>query len=157
MGRDGGGGSGAERSGGEAGAGGEEVGLTKPGTMAAAAYEFLVLGGGSGGLAGARRAAELGARVALVEPCRFGGTCVSPGGVIHCWESGGPPVPPELASVPTGPGVLWYGEARGWESPFRSRRSLVPCHAELRGRGSDPISPLPGVLFLAVFRAIKGC
>ncbi|XP_049671271.1 glutathione reductase, mitochondrial isoform X2 [Accipiter gentilis] len=47
--------------------------------MAAAAYEFLVLGGGSGGLAGARRAAELGARVALVEPCRFGGTCVNVG------------------------------------------------------------------------------
>ncbi|NXJ85020.1 GSHR protein, partial [Trogon melanurus] len=51
-----------------------------PGVMAAAAaYELLVLGGGSGGLAGARRAAELGARVALVEPHRFGGTCVSPG------------------------------------------------------------------------------
>lgn len=52
--------------------------------MAAAAYELLVLGGGSGGLAGARRAAELGARVALVEPRRFGGTCVSPGGT-HGW------------------------------------------------------------------------
>ncbi|NWV23075.1 GSHR protein, partial [Origma solitaria] len=48
-----------------------------PGAMAAAAYELLVLGGGSGGLAGARRAAELGARVALVEPRRLGGTCVS--------------------------------------------------------------------------------
>ncbi|NXX93957.1 GSHR protein, partial [Centropus bengalensis] len=47
------------------------------GAMAAAAYELLVLGGGSGGLAGARRAAELGARVALVEPLRFGGTCVT--------------------------------------------------------------------------------
>ncbi|XP_062430360.1 glutathione reductase, mitochondrial isoform X1 [Rhea pennata] len=47
--------------------------------MAAAAYELLVLGGGSGGLAGARRAAELGARVALVEPCRLGGTCVNVG------------------------------------------------------------------------------
>lgn len=49
--------------------------------MAAAAYELLVLGGGSGGLAGARRAAELGARVALVEPQRLGGTCVSLVGV----------------------------------------------------------------------------
>uniref|UniRef100_A0A8B9ZXA2 glutathione-disulfide reductase n=1 Tax=Anas zonorhyncha TaxID=75864 RepID=A0A8B9ZXA2_9AVES len=48
-----------------------------PAPMAAAAYELLVLGGGSGGLAGARRAAELGARVALVEPRRLGGTCVS--------------------------------------------------------------------------------
>ncbi|NXC26274.1 GSHR protein, partial [Campylorhamphus procurvoides] len=50
-----------------------------PGAMAAAAYELLVLGGGSGGLAGARRAAELGARVALVEPRRLGGTCVNVG------------------------------------------------------------------------------
>ncbi|XP_075006460.1 glutathione reductase, mitochondrial isoform X1 [Calonectris borealis] len=47
--------------------------------MAATAYELLVLGAGSGGLAGARRAAELGARVALVEPHRFGGTCVNVG------------------------------------------------------------------------------
>ncbi|XP_074444679.1 glutathione reductase, mitochondrial isoform X2 [Larus michahellis] len=54
-------------------------GRTEPGEMAAAAYELLVLGGGSGGLAGARRAAELGARVALVEPRRFGGTCVNVG------------------------------------------------------------------------------
>ena len=45
--------------------------------MAATAYELLVLGGGSGGLAGARRAAEMGVRVALVEPRRLGGTCVS--------------------------------------------------------------------------------
>ncbi|NXB87955.1 GSHR protein, partial [Vidua chalybeata] len=50
-----------------------------PGAMAAAAYELLVLAGGSGGLAGARRAAELGARVALVEPQRLGGTCVNVG------------------------------------------------------------------------------
>ncbi|NXI15338.1 GSHR protein, partial [Irena cyanogastra] len=50
-----------------------------PGAMAAVAYELLVLGGGSGGLAGARRAAELGARVALVEPLRLGGTCVNVG------------------------------------------------------------------------------
>ncbi|KAF1536340.1 Glutathione reductase, mitochondrial, partial [Eudyptes schlegeli] len=50
-----------------------------PAAMAAAAYELLVLGGGSGGLAGACRAAELGARVALVEPHRFGGTCVNVG------------------------------------------------------------------------------
>uniref|UniRef100_A0A8C9EK69 Glutathione reductase, mitochondrial n=1 Tax=Pavo cristatus TaxID=9049 RepID=A0A8C9EK69_PAVCR len=44
--------------------------------MAAAVYDLLVLGGGSGGLAGARRAAEMGVRVALVEPRRLGGTCV---------------------------------------------------------------------------------
>ncbi len=36
-----------------------------------------VIGGGSGGLACARRAASYGARVALVEEARLGGTCVN--------------------------------------------------------------------------------
>uniref|UniRef100_A0A8C6UKL4 glutathione-disulfide reductase n=1 Tax=Neogobius melanostomus TaxID=47308 RepID=A0A8C6UKL4_9GOBI len=39
--------------------------------------DFLVIGGGSGGLAGARRAAELGAVTAVVECHKLGGTCVS--------------------------------------------------------------------------------
>ncbi|XP_028568769.2 glutathione reductase, mitochondrial isoform X2 [Podarcis muralis] len=43
------------------------------------AFDYLVLGGGSGGLASARRAAELGARVAVVERGRLGGTCVNVG------------------------------------------------------------------------------
>ncbi len=42
-------------------------------------YDFIVLGGGSGGLAAAQRAAEYGARVAVVEPGRLGGTCVNVG------------------------------------------------------------------------------
>ena len=42
-------------------------------------YDFVVLGGGSGGLAAAQRAAEYGARVAVVEPGRLGGTCVNVG------------------------------------------------------------------------------
>ncbi|MEZ4219687.1 MAG: glutathione-disulfide reductase [Polyangiaceae bacterium] len=42
-------------------------------------YDLLVLGGGSGGIATARRAAQYGARVALVEPGRLGGTCVNVG------------------------------------------------------------------------------
>ncbi|XP_053156325.1 glutathione reductase, mitochondrial [Hemicordylus capensis] len=45
----------------------------------AMAFDYLVLGGGSGGLASARRAAELGARVAVVEKGRLGGTCVNVG------------------------------------------------------------------------------
>jgi Pyridine nucleotide-disulphide oxidoreductase len=39
-------------------------------------FEFLVIGGGSGGIASARRAASYGAKVALVEQGRLGGTCV---------------------------------------------------------------------------------
>lgn len=42
-------------------------------------YDFLVLGGGSGGIASARRAASYGARVALVEAADLGGTCVNRG------------------------------------------------------------------------------
>ncbi len=42
-------------------------------------FDLLVLGGGSGGLATAQRAAEYGARVALFEPNRLGGTCVNVG------------------------------------------------------------------------------
>ena len=42
-------------------------------------FDLLVLGGGSGGVAMARRSAEYGARVALVECARLGGTCVNVG------------------------------------------------------------------------------
>ena len=42
-------------------------------------FDFVVLGGGSGGIAAARRAAQHGARVALVESGRLGGTCVNVG------------------------------------------------------------------------------
>ena len=42
-------------------------------------FDFLVLGGGSGGLASAFRAARHGARVALLEPSALGGTCVNVG------------------------------------------------------------------------------
>jgi glutathione reductase (NADPH) len=41
--------------------------------------DLIVVGGGSGGMATARRAAEYGARVVLVEPGRLGGTCVNVG------------------------------------------------------------------------------
>lgn len=42
-------------------------------------FDYLVLGGGSAGVASARRAAAHGARVALVESGRLGGTCVNVG------------------------------------------------------------------------------
>jgi glutathione reductase (NADPH) len=46
------------------------VGLTKH-------FQYLVLGGGSGGIASARRAAEFGVSVGLIEDGPLGGTCVS--------------------------------------------------------------------------------
>jgi len=42
-------------------------------------YDYLVIGAGSGGLASARRAATYGAKVAVVEKGRLGGTCVNVG------------------------------------------------------------------------------
>ncbi|MEG3435535.1 glutathione-disulfide reductase [Pannus brasiliensis CCIBt3594] len=42
-------------------------------------YDLFVIGGGSGGIATARRAAEYGARVGLAEFDRLGGTCVNRG------------------------------------------------------------------------------
>jgi glutathione reductase (NADPH) len=42
-------------------------------------FDLVVIGGGSGGLAASQRAAEYGAKVALVEPGRLGGTCVNVG------------------------------------------------------------------------------
>jgi glutathione reductase (NADPH) len=44
-----------------------------------AAYDLIVIGGGSGGLACAQRAAEYGARALVVESHRLGGTCVNVG------------------------------------------------------------------------------
>jgi glutathione reductase (NADPH) len=42
-------------------------------------YDLLVIGGGSGGLAHAQRAAEYGARAAVIEAGPLGGTCVNVG------------------------------------------------------------------------------
>ncbi|GAA3921333.1 glutathione-disulfide reductase [Luteimonas lutimaris] len=42
-------------------------------------FDLVVIGGGSGGLAAAFRAAEHGARVAMLEPGELGGTCVNAG------------------------------------------------------------------------------
>ena len=47
------------------------------GRAAVRKFDYLVLGGGSGGIASARRASILGAKVAIVEHGRLGGTCVS--------------------------------------------------------------------------------
>lgn len=42
-------------------------------------FDYLVIGGGSGGIASARRAAEYGAKVAVFEAGAIGGTCVNVG------------------------------------------------------------------------------
>lgn len=42
-------------------------------------FDFVVIGAGSGGMGAARRAAEHGANVAIIESARLGGTCVNVG------------------------------------------------------------------------------
>lgn len=42
-------------------------------------FDLISIGGGSGGLACAQRAAEYGAKAAVIEPHRLGGTCVNVG------------------------------------------------------------------------------
>lgn len=42
-------------------------------------FDYLILGAGSGGIASANRAAEHGAKVAIIEPNFVGGTCVNVG------------------------------------------------------------------------------
>lgn len=42
-------------------------------------FDYLVIGGGSGGVASARRAASYGVKVGLVEYKALGGTCVNVG------------------------------------------------------------------------------
>ncbi|MDH3817143.1 MAG: FAD-dependent oxidoreductase, partial [Myxococcales bacterium] len=47
--------------------------------MAEYDYDLFVVGAGSGGVRAARMASELGARVAIAEMDRMGGTCVNVG------------------------------------------------------------------------------
>ena len=42
-------------------------------------FDYIVIGGGSGGSATANRAAQYGAKVAIVEEKDYGGTCVNRG------------------------------------------------------------------------------
>lgn len=47
-------------------------------------YDYLVIGGGSGGLASGRRAAAMyGKKVGIIESGRLGGTCVNVGFVFQ--------------------------------------------------------------------------
>ena len=52
---------------------------TYHGAVSTLEFDLISIGGGSGGLACAQRAAEFGAKTAVIEPHRLGGTCVNVG------------------------------------------------------------------------------
>jgi glutathione reductase (NADPH) len=59
--------------------------------VADSVFDLISVGGGSGGLACAQRAAEYGAKAAVIEPQRLGGTCVNVGCVPKkvMWNAAG--------------------------------------------------------------------
>ena len=87
-------------------------------------YDLFVIGGGSGGVRAARVAAQSGARVALAEESRYGGTCVIRGCVpkkLMVFASEYP------AAMSDAESYGWTVQAGGFDWPaFRGR-----LHAEL--------------------------
>src|SRR5580704_19766339 len=59
-------------------------------TVSSNVFDLISIGGGSGGLACAQRAAEYGAKTAVIESGRLGGTCVNVGCVPKkvMWNAG---------------------------------------------------------------------
>ena len=59
--------------------------------MSTSSFDLIAIGGGSGGLACAQRAAEYGAKAAVIEPKPLGGTCVNVGCVPKkvMWNAAG--------------------------------------------------------------------
>ncbi|HZX79363.1 MAG TPA: glutathione-disulfide reductase [Lysobacter sp.] len=87
-------------------------------------FDLIVVGGGSGGLAGAFRAAEYGARVALIEPEALGGTCVNLGCVPKkaMWLAG------EVAARLRMADALGFGEVGGtldWPTFIAHRQRYI--------------------------------
>lgn len=87
-------------------------------------YDLIVIGGGSGGLAAAQRAAEYGARVLLAESGRLGGTCVNVGCVPKkvMWNAA------EIASSvhdAEGYGFHIFGATNDWSALKRTRDAYI--------------------------------
>ena len=85
-------------------------------------WDLVVIGGGSGGLAAAQRAAQYGARAVLIESGRLGGTCVNVGCVPKkiMWNAA------ELGSAlhdATDYGFRLNEQGHDWHS-LRARRDL---------------------------------
>jgi glutathione reductase (NADPH) len=72
-------------------------------------YDLLVIGGGSGGITTANRAALQGAKIALVEKGRIGRTCIN----IGCMQKN----------------ILWYAAAFSWHLQLAREQAFNIHHS----------------------------
>ena len=88
------------------------------------AFDLISIGGGSGGLACAQRAAEYGAKAAVIEPQRLGGTCVNVGCVPKkvMWNASSVALSLQDANDY---GFKIQGGASGWAELKRKRDAYV--------------------------------
>lgn len=105
--------------------------------MTTNSYDLIVIGAGSGGIAGAIRAARHGARVALLEPSALGGTCVN----VGCVPKKAMWLAAELAEAQTLARELGFGSAPGdldWPAYIERREGYIRnIHASYRKRFAD--------------------
>ena len=87
-------------------------------------YDLIVIGAGSGGIASANRAAQHGAKCALIEQDRLGGTCVNRGCVPKkiMWNAAGLAHAAEDAA---GYGFAWSGPAVDWGKLTADREGYI--------------------------------
>jgi glutathione reductase (NADPH) len=98
--------------------------VTAEPSVATEAFDLICIGGGSGGLACAQRAAEYGAKVAVIESHRLGGTCVNVGCVPKkiMWNAAG--IAEALADAPDYGFKITTGET-DWAGLKRGRDAYV--------------------------------
>lgn len=104
--------------------------------MTAESFDFVVIGGGSGGIAAAKRASAHGARVALIERDRLGGTCVNRGCVPKkiMWNAAG-----IAAAIGDARGYGFAVEAApfDWGTLTRAREGYIARLNDMYRRGLD--------------------
>lgn len=105
--------------------------------MQTSRFDLVVLGAGSGGIAGAIRAARHGARVALLEPVALGGTCVN----VGCVPKKAMWLAAELAEAQQLAGELGFNLMPGaldWPAYIARRQQYIRnIHASYRKRFDD--------------------
>ena len=101
-------------------------------------FDLIAIGGGSGGLAVAERAASHGKRVALIDPNPLGGTCVNLGCVPKKIMWHGAQLAHAVQGAP-GFGIRTQGDGIDWTKLVEGRRQYV---ANINGYWRDYVAGL---------------